>query len=351
MGFFGNMSARRDGGGVFAATRWRGLTKSVMEAACCLLACWLLASCGGGKTGEERLARTFPMPQIPTVIAGDNEAEFFYTLEHYWDGLTDTTHLYLCDSTHVGGVARTDVEQYFRNYVAYLQMCDLPQSQESIRRMYDLSVRCSAADTLSNVFETLISLADTFLYDPNSPLRDEDIYGALAGRLRFYEGFSEEERGRYDFYYRMAKLNERGSAAADFVFRDAKGRDRNLHSISADYILLFFSNPGCHACKEIIETLAEELNVDALIATGQLAVLNIYIDEDLQGWYDYMPIYPTTWYNGYDPNLLIRGETLYNVRAIPSLYLLDRDYRVLLKDAPNEVIFNELAYLAQNGNL
>ncbi len=321
-----------------------------LSAVLMVTAALLLVSCGGQKE-EERLTRPFPTLQIPTVIAGDNDAAFFYTIEHFWDGLTDTTRLYLCDSTHVGGVARPDVEQQFSNYATYLQMCDLPQSQESIERMYTLAVRCAAADSLSNVFETLISLADKYLYDPNSPLRDEDIYGALAGRLSGYEGFSEEERARYDYYHRMAELNERGTVAADFLFRDARGRERNLHSIRADYILLFFSNPGCPACKEIIETLSGPLNVDALITAGLLAVVNIYIDEDLQGWYDYMPIYPETWFNGYDPYLLIRGETLYNVRAIPSLYLLDRDFTVLMKDAPDEAIYNELAYLAQNGSL
>ncbi|MCD8208188.1 MAG: DUF5106 domain-containing protein [Bacteroidales bacterium] len=327
-------------------TRLRHLLATVFAVAMVAL----LLSCGRHKT-PERQTRPFPSLQIPALIAGDNEAEFFYTLEHFWDGLTDTTQLYVCDSIHVGGVEADEVRQHFQTYATYLLMCDLPQSQESIRRMYDLAVRCHSVDTLSNIFETLISLADTYLYDPNSPLRDEDVYGALADRLSAYEGFSEEERDRYAYYHRMAALNERGTVAADFAFRDARGRERNLHSISADYILLFFSNPGCHACKEIIETLSDQLNVDALIAAGKLAVVNIYIDEDRQGWYDYMPIYPTNWYNGYDPYLLIRGETLYNVRAIPSLYLLDRDFRVLLKDAPNEVIYNELAYLSQNGRL
>ena len=46
-----------------------------------------------------------------------------------------------------------------------------------------------------------------------------------------------------------------------------------------------------------------------------------------------MPIYPATWYNGFDPDFIIRADLLYNVRAIPSLYLLDKDKTVILKDA------------------
>ena len=70
-----------------------------------------------------------------------------------------------------------------------------------------------------------------------------------------------------------------------------------------------------------------------------------YIDEDLQGWKDYMPIYPDNWYNGFDPNLVIRGEGLYSVRAIPSLYLLDKEKGVILKDAPENRLLSYLVNL------
>jgi hypothetical protein len=78
-----------------------------------------------------------------------------------------------------------------------------------------------------------------------------------------------------------------------------------------------------------------------------MAVLNIYIDEDLESWRSYMPIYPETWYNGFDPDMVIRGETLYNVRAIPSLYLLDQDKNVIMKDAPEARLFDFLSQICQ----
>jgi ribonucleotide reductase alpha subunit len=79
------------------------------------------------------------------------------------------------------------------------------------------------------------------------------------------------------------------------------------------------------------------------IADGRLAVVNIYIDEDIQAWRSYMPIYPEEWYNGFDPDYVIRNSDLYNVRAIPSLYLLDAEKRVIMKDAPEERLFRYLS--------
>ena len=84
----------------------------------------------------------------------------------------------------------------------------------------------------------------------------------------------------------------------------------------------------------IINMLNQDPDISSLISEGRLSVLNIYIDEDLEAWRSYMPIYPENWYNGFDPDLVIRNESLYNVRDIPSLYLLDRNKAVLMKDVP-----------------
>jgi hypothetical protein len=88
--------------------------------------------------------------------------------------------------------------------------------------------------------------------------------------------------------------------------------------------------------------LKGDQRISSMISSGVLAVLNIYIDEDLQAWREYMPIYPEEWYNGFDPDLVIRTDNLYSVRAIPSLYLLDKDKRVIMKDAPENKLFNYL---------
>ena len=58
-----------------------------------------------------------------------------------------------------------------------------------------------------------------------------------------------------------------------------------------------------------------------------------------------MPIYPEEWYNGFDPDSVIRTDVLYNVRAIPSLYILDKDKTVVMKDAVTEKV---MSFINQN---
>ncbi len=92
----------------------------------------------------------------------------------------------------------------------------------------------------------------------------------------------------------------------------------------------------------IIEVLRGEPSIAQLVSSGTLSVLNIYIDEDLDAWRSYMPVYPEEWHNGFDPDFVIRNENLYHVRAIPSLYLLGADKTVVLKDAPENKVFDYL---------
>jgi thiol-disulfide isomerase/thioredoxin len=139
-----------------------------------------------------------------------------------------------------------------------------------------------------------------------------------------------------DYTLKMCSLNRIGTPAADFPFTDLKGRIRTLYGVKADFTVLFFSNPGCPACHDIVERIRELPNVEKAIEEGRLAVVNVYIDQDVAKWLELSGEYPRSWICGYDHNYLIRSDVLYNVRAIPSLYLLDADKKVLLKDTPQE---------------
>ena len=297
-------------------------------------------SCGTRKA-EQFQALPFPDVMPPEMMENPQDrAE--YMASHWWDRLTDEERTYPSDSILVSGVSRDDVEQKFANWVNVLFMIDHAPASKAVARLYDRSVRCERRDTSSNVFETFTSLVEKYLYDPNSPLRNEDLYGPYAERLSKCEFIDEGRRKAYEYDAKMSALNRVGTKAADFRFEDKNGRVFRLHDIKADFTVLFFSNPGCEACMEIINALKGIPQVASLISAGKVAVLNIYIDEDLEAWRSYMPVYPEEWFNGFDPDFVIRTDVLYNVRAIPSLYLLDKEKKVIMKDAVTDRVIDFL---------
>ncbi len=309
----------------------------------------LFAGCAGrgGRNATVPQSRPFPLVQVPGVVVAEQDAAVEYAAEHYWDAFISSKGEYVCDSSLVHGVKKADVEEAFANWLGLLSNLDINLAKKNVSVLYSKADACESADTASNVFETMTGLVEKYLYDPNSPLRNEDLYGVYAQELSLCQRLEQLEREKYAREAALCSLNGIGTPAADFEFSDKRGVTRRLYDIRADYTLLFFSNPGCKACKEIIETLTNVLAVSGLISTGKLAVVNVYIDEDLSAWYEYMPIYPEDWYNGFDPNGVIRADTLYNVRAIPSLYLLDKDKIVLAKDAPQENVFAFLERLGK----
>ena len=304
----------------------------------------LATGCANNRKAEQFTALPFPASVPPAMMENPQDRAKYMAL-HWFDQITDPTRSYPCDTVLVSGVRKGDVEQNFANWTNVLDMVGLEYARKSVSNLYDRVAACEKKDTSSNIFETFTDLVVKYLYDANSPLRNEDYYSAYSERLSKSDLVEPLMREKYARETSLSALNRIGTKATDFRFTDLRGKSYSLYGINSDYILLFFSNPGCHACKEIIDVLNNDPKISSLINDGIMKVLNIYIDEDLEAWRSYMPIYPEKWYNGFDPDLIIRGETLYNVRAIPSLYLLDKDKCVLMKDAPEPRLFDYLRRL------
>ena len=139
----------------------------------------------------------------------------------------------------------------------------------------------------------------------------------------------------------ICSLNRTGTPAADFVYEQAGGKRGKLYGIKGDYTLVFFNNPGCNACGQILEMIVNS-PVAQMVAGGKVKVLAMYIDEDLKAWKENCSKFPKSWIYAHDPNMVLRDNNIYGLRAIPSLYLLDKEKRVILKDAPVEKVISYL---------
>lgn len=296
-----------------------------------------LCVCCGERKPESFAALPFPEVGVPSMLEGDAERAEYMAL-NYWNGLTDTSRTFPCDSVYVSGVRKDEVEQKFADWTMLLDAVEPAVSGKAVAKLYERAVACERKDSASNVFETFVYLAGKYFYDPNSPMRNEDRYLPFVSRLASYGGLDRLMRGKYEREARLCAMNCTGTRAADFRFSDRNGRIYTLYGIETEYTLLFFSNPGCTACKQIMAMLENSPAVSSYIRSGRLAVANIYIDDDLEAWRSYLPEYPAEWYNGFDPDLVIREDEIYCIRAIPSLYLLDKGKRVILKDAPEQKI-------------
>ena len=277
--------------------------------------------------------RVFKPVEVPMTYT-DPQQQVEYLVARFWDNFdfTDTAFIHLPEIT----------ERAFGAYVQNLNAVPKAKAVASVKKTW----RQATTDTL--VLTYFAGLFEKYLYDPNSPVANEDLYVTVLELLVDSGAFSEEERARATHRLEMALKNRLGTRAADFSFTLASGKKMRLYNIKTEYILLFFNNPGCHTCKQYSDVMRASSLLSSLVRDGRMQVIAVYPDEDLAEWRAYLPHIPGEWLNGYDEHLALRGKKLYSLRAIPTLYLLNKDKTVLLRDVPYELVEQYLMATAQN---
>ena len=290
----------------------------------------LLSACAGGGSGSTLPTRSFPEVQITSVLPKEELADF--VLDHFWDAYLDTTGRWFCDSSHIAGVDERVLATQLASFLSILENSPQEKAGSVMAGFFDQLERYQAADTASNAFSWITEAVDYYLYDPNSEIRSEELYLPFVTRLAASPRTKEDLRGRYAHAAEVCATNRIGATAPDFRFIDTRGRAHTLHGEKAPLTVLLFVNPGCKACGEAVAAF-DSPRIKEMAAAGKVRILGIYIDEDIEAWKDQSAHLPAHWLCGYEPDGLIRSDRIYYVRAIPSVYLLDGDKRILMKDA------------------
>lgn len=306
------------------------MKKFVLFAAgvCCVLC---LTACGNrarraGSAPETPLPGVFLPPVAPASLSPAEQRA--YLREHYWDrfDFSDTLFLRRADTLQLA--------EAFARYVALLS-----ERPEDAAPMDSLMRRASASRPMLDYFAMLGRLV---LHDPNSPLRNGEFYIPVLEAQLASPWYDAYERIAPAYELELVSQNRIGRPANDFRYTLASGATGTLYGLKTEYVLLFINNPGCAMCRDIREALEASPMLTEMLERGRLALLALYPDEDLAEWRAYCDRIPASWVNAYDRGCVIREQGLYDLAAIPSLYLFDRDKRVLVKDATDVARIEEV---------
>ncbi len=182
----------------------------------------------------------------------------------------------------------------------------------------------------------LARLAELYFNDPNSPYRNEAIFISVLEALIESPDIDSIDKVRPRFLLEKAMMNRSGTLSADISLHSVQGKQLRLHDVDGEYILLYFFNPECHDCKRVAQYITASPVFLSFQNQKLLKVVAVYPDEDLGAWERHKNEMPATWITARtDADDIIKA---YDLPAIPNLYLLDKDKRVILKDAPIEHI-------------
>ena len=231
----------------------------------------------------------FPYPTLPDTLKGVEQRAKYLSV-HYWDNYNFADSLLLKNA---------DVtEQGFVNFIDLLPRFTKEIAQEGI------SAFCKRAFGNEKAKEKFESLIDHYYDDPESPMRNDRVYLLFLAGMNESNAFSEAEKERIAFKIKSTDKNLPGDTALDFTFSDKEGKEHKLSDYKGQRTIIYFYDPECENCKRITEWLSKQT-----IPTD-IAFLNVLADDKL--------------------------TTLYSIRATPTIFLLDKDNRVMLKDCTAE---------------
>jgi len=280
---------------------------------------FLLGMPSGAQPPLPAAAQAFRLPDVPAVLTTPEERASYLSL-HYWDhfDFTDTTL-----------IARPEItEQAFVDFISILPYT--PKAQAAVDSLIGRTLASK------EMFYHFVSLADKYLYEPDSPMHDEELHLLVLRAVADNPRLDELDKLRPRRLLALALRNRPGDTASDFAVACRDGSRRRLSEIEAEYVLLYFHDPECEECRRMKERLAASPTVNGLLASGRLALLSVCVEGKTAAWE--AAAYPARWIDGCDAGQRLTRDEVYDLKAMPTLYLLDSEKRVLLKDAPIERI-------------
>lgn len=268
----------------------------------------------------------YTRPEIPLLMTASEQRAAYY-VQHYWDGysLTDTAFIW-----------SVYTEQLYADFIDALQHAT-PEARSSALRTMMIHVEAD-----STAYTRFCTLSEKYLYDPNSPMRNEDYYISVLEQMLVSTQLSETDKIRPADRLKQALKNRPGMVAPDIAYVTTEGEQARMSEIKADYILLFFYDPDCSNCLKYEQELSGMPALLDMQEKGILRVLAVYLDDNGEEWLLKSAQMPHGWVVGWNKQGDISGKMLYEIRATPTMYLLDKQKKVVLKDASMEQIIQFL---------
>lgn len=180
-------------------------------------------------------------------------------------------------------------------------------------------------------YRQMMELAERRFSDAADPIHNEGLYMVVLKHVVEKYVLSGAEIERQRLLLEGAKKNMIGTEAADFDYITPNSKDvKHLKDLKADYILVYFNNPDCESCETVKQRLAENELINKMVNEKKLIVLAIYPYEDQKLWKKAK--YPKMMINGWNKSHQIEYAELYDLPTLPCFYLLDKDYKVIVKN-------------------
>jgi hypothetical protein len=265
----------------------------------------------------------------PLDQMSDVERSYFLA-ERFWGGFPfhDTMSLH-----------RQDFHGAVERYLQAIQLADLQTIQRS------LVETIKKADTNERMYRYFVETFDLYLNSEWTGMRDEQWIEPVWHQMLKSRWSTFADSAKINFFLKLADRNRVGTSAPDLDFITIHGQKGKLSEIDAELVMLFFYAPGCAECVRTLGWIVQDSAYQELLDAGVLQVLAFYPEKDMNVFRTYRGNIPNTWINARDPDGMsqLEEEEKYLMRGAPTMYLLDKNKNIILRDARIDQLFNEFA--------
>jgi len=267
------------------------------------------------------------LPNKKPVTRQDSLDNYNYYKAHYWDGVT-----FMDDRVIRTPFFIPRLERYYQEVIS--------QSSDSIIK--DLDYKLLLARTNPEMYKFLLNwFTDEYI---NPKYMGQDAVFVHLFEKYHSKGVSswlnEKQMETISRRAYMQMSNLIGIKAANLEMVDTNGKDKPLYDLNAEYTLVIFWDPTCGHCKEEIPRI-DSIYRASWKAHGLkiYAVLSEQDKKDL--WITYIKEHNIgDWANVYQTKETEKAITdsqrpgfrqLYDVTQTPTLFLLDKEKRIMGK--------------------
>ena len=288
-----------------------------------------------------RAMREPEVPQNDPAAKRDSMFAYHYFKKHYWDGVS-----FFDDRLARTPFFESRIDKYYEQLV-------YPDADSVIHELDYMLGYATASEEMQKFL--LLKFINRYL---NQKYMWEDkVFVHLFQQYfadRNYSWLNDKGRKLISDRAYSLMANIMGTPASDIELPDSTGKQTKLYDVKGDYVLVAIWDPTCGHCKEVIPQIdsayqaqwkSEGVKLFGLAkeTEGKRTDWTRFInDHHLKDW-------THVYYSKEDDNARISAgvpsySQLYDVQSFPTLYLLDKDKKILAKKVTVEQVNEILAH-------
>ncbi|WP_019940127.1 TlpA family protein disulfide reductase [Dyadobacter beijingensis] len=270
------------------------------------------------------------IPAAPKLANGKTDSMwvFNYYKAHYWDAF-DFADPRIVNTPFL----EPKMERYFKNLVV--------QVPDSIIKDADLMVK---KVSVNKDLKSWTVYYITNQYENPKTVGTEAVWVYMANKyyLSGEMGVSEEVKKRIAEKVTTMKDLLVNKTFPALTLTDPAGKKVSVQAIEANYTVLFFYAPTCGHCKEaspILKAFADKKKADGI------KVMAISTEHNPEEWKTFVKTYHLEGLiNGFDTLNQIDFNRKFDVVTTPTIYILDKNKKIIARKMPVEQIEDFLNY-------